>query len=180
MGKQGILIGAAAIVVLIVIMNIFRSGNDSTMPEVTSEAKQKQTIVSMRNIGTAWMSWLTDQVAAAAAGNAKPWNGTRTELLTYESVRDLLHPSYEVLYMQEVPRTDGWRYDFQFCLNRDLPDSNVMVICSPGSNGRLGDNPTGETSCCGASWEVGAFDPARHDQDIVWADGYFVRWPSSE
>ena len=28
-----------------------------------------------------------------------------------------------------------------------------------------------------ASYSVNSFDPTDYDQDIVWADGFFVRWP---
>ena len=29
----------------------------------------------------------------------------------------------------------------------------------------------------GASYSVTSFEPTDYDQDIVWADGFFVRWP---
>ena len=29
----------------------------------------------------------------------------------------------------------------------------------------------------GGSYQAAAFDPTDYDQDIVWADGFFVRWP---
>ena len=27
------------------------------------------------------------------------------------------------------------------------------------------------------TYTTGPFDPTDYDQDIVWADGFFVRWP---
>ena len=29
----------------------------------------------------------------------------------------------------------------------------------------------------GATYTTGAFEPTDYEQDIVWADGFFVRWP---
>ena len=36
--------------------------------DALQKAKQKRTVADIRNVGTAEMSWLTDQIAAAAAG----------------------------------------------------------------------------------------------------------------
>src|SRR3954468_635011 len=38
--------------------------------DALQKAKQKRTVADMRNAGTAMFSWLTDQVGAAAAGQA--------------------------------------------------------------------------------------------------------------
>src|SRR5881227_2227736 len=38
--------------------------------DALQKAKQKRTVADARNIGTAEMSWLTDQISAAAAGAA--------------------------------------------------------------------------------------------------------------
>src|SRR4029450_1437913 len=36
--------------------------------DALQKAKQKRTVADLRNVGTAQMSWLTDQIAAASAG----------------------------------------------------------------------------------------------------------------
>src|SRR4030095_8835199 len=36
--------------------------------DALQKAKQKRTVADLRNVGTAEMSWLTDQIAAARAG----------------------------------------------------------------------------------------------------------------
>jgi len=43
----------------------------------------------------------------------------------------------------------------------------VMLIHSGGR----------DSSAPAASYTLGSFDPTDYDQDIVWADGFFVRWP---
>src|SRR5437763_9702219 len=42
--------------------------------DALQKAKQKRTVADARNVGTAEMSWLTDQIAAAAAGAASTSN----------------------------------------------------------------------------------------------------------
>ena len=46
-----------------------------------------------------------------------------------------------------------------------------LIICS-GGRGQSMSNAT-----CQSNWTVQAFVATDYDQDIVWADGYFVRWP---
>ncbi len=53
-----------------------------------------------------------------------------------------------------------------------LVSSSVMMICSGGRRWQL--SPTTE---CTSDWNVEPFVSTDYDQDIVWADGYFVRWP---
>jgi hypothetical protein len=48
--------------------------------------------------------------------------------------------------------------------------AQVMSLRSPGRDGFFADN----------SYEITSFDPEAFDEDIVWADGFFVRWPANE
>jgi type II secretion system protein G len=136
--------------------------------DALQKAKQKRTVADMRNTGTAMFSWLTDQVGAAAAGQA----ATTITLSDYGSVvtstavASVLVPQY----LQSVPDKDGWKNDFVYYLKTgtsEVLQKNVMLI---GSGGRDGGGVTGP-------YTVAGFDPTDYDQDIVWADGFFVRWP---
>ncbi len=140
--------------------------------DALQKAKQKRTVADIRNTGTAWMSWLTDQVGVASAGSGRTWNGSDTIKLTYPQVFGYLHPSDTFFYMQEVPQFDGWNYGLCYCKNPALLASNLLVICSPGRDGVF------EQDCCGTSHSVGPFLPTDYNQDIIWADGYFIEWPS--
>jgi len=42
-----------------------------------------------------------------------------------------------------------------------------MMIRSPGRDGVFS----------AADYDVSSFTPSDFDQDIVWADGFFIRWP---
>jgi hypothetical protein len=67
-----------------------------------------------------------------------------------------------------VPPADGWKTPYEYYLNTGNPlAAQVMAIRS------LGRNKTEE----GSTYTVTSFDPTDYDRDIVWADGFFVRWP---
>lgn len=125
-------------------------------------SRQEQTIRSMRNLGTALFSWLTDQVGASAAGAQV---GVQNyPLVSGEDVARFLVPKY----IAEVPATDGWGHSFDYHVNLANPlAKTVFLVRSPGKDGRFG----------GDDYEVAAFDSSDCNQDIVWADGFFVRWP---
>ncbi len=132
--------------------------------DALQKAKQKRTVADMRNTGTAMFSWLTDQVGAAAAGGS----GTVTMASyagTTETVLDtLLVPQY----MQDVPPLDGWKHGYGYYLNIANPlAQQVMAVWSGGRNG----------GTAAATYTVTSFEPTDYDQDILWADGFFVRWP---
>lgn len=129
------------------------------------KSKQKRTQADMLNLGTVMMSWLTDQAGAAAAAGAT----TSVDLSDFVS-QDLTTMENNLIpdYIQEVPERDGWKNLFDFYL--DLADPNENEVMAVRSRGR--DNVSS-----GTSYDLGAFDPTDYDQDLVWADGYFVRWP---
>jgi general secretion pathway protein G len=142
--------------------------------ESLQKAKQKRTMADEKSAGTAMMAWLTNEVGAAAAGYAvdmSSWNATEAAK-TYDLVKAVLAPTY----VQELPQRDGWKKEFRYTLNTGNPLARkVMAIWSGGR-----DAPTQS-----AAWAAGAtqpatsgpYDPDLYDNDILWADGYFVVWP---
>ncbi len=137
------------------------------------KAKQKRTVAELRNVGTAWMSWLTDQVGAAAAGAGKTYDASTFIDPSYAEVYGYLHPYSTFFYMQEVPQFDGWRYPLAFGQAESLLASSVLIVCSGGADGAL------DGGDCTKRYAISSFVATDFDQDIVWADGYFVRWPST-
>ncbi|HEX3556505.1 MAG TPA: hypothetical protein VIA62_25060 [Thermoanaerobaculia bacterium] len=167
--------------------------------EKTDAEKQKQTVADMRNLGTALFSWLTDQVDTTAGQQAHPGDpgaapaGPKTHhrvpaagqppksdaqgakpdkafdvesspLISTLDLEDLLVPKY----LAEIPEVDGWGNPYEVRLNTDdLMAKTVMSIRSPGRDGRYSADV----------YELAGFDPTDYDQDVVWADGFFVRWP---
>ena len=136
--------------------------------DALQKAKQKRTLADARNTGTAMFSWLTDQLGAAAAGQT---NTGVVEISDYEdgaSDAEQLSAILVPQYLQSVPAKDGWKHDFEYWLKSgtQVLEEQVMAIRSSGR-----DTETAE------SYTVGPFEPTDYDQDIMWADGFFVRWP---
>jgi type II secretion system protein G len=134
------------------------------------KAKQKRTVADIRNTGTAWMSWLTDIAQAAAAGRAAtpstytmPSGGAATAA----AVASFL----ETRYIQKVPDIDAWKNSYAFRqATNPLASDTVMAMGSGGNKGTSQFTPA-------TSYTVTAFDPTDYAQDIIWGDGFFIRWP---
>jgi prepilin-type N-terminal cleavage/methylation domain-containing protein len=130
--------------------------------DALQKAKQKRTVADARNVGTAMMSWVTDQAGAAAAGFSFTSYGSNIGVAGLASV---LEPQY----IQEVPEKDGWKAAFAYYLKISDPlAANVMAVASGGRDTTISTTVSS-----------GAFNPTDYDQDIIWADGYFVKWPQN-
>lgn len=129
------------------------------------KAKQKRTVHEMRDTGTAMMNWLTDHTSAAAAGSTN----TLVSMSDFTAIdTDALSVLLQATYTYGVPRIDGWRNPYDYYL--DTTGSyglKVMAIRSPGQLGQFDSDV----------YTAGPFDSSDYEQDIVWTDGYFVRWP---
>ena len=137
------------------------------------KAKQKRTMGDVRDSGTAWFAWLTDQYGAAAAAGATPSKYSMPPTVTYTTVKDDLVPQY----IQELPENDAWGNALVWCRQATddlLTEPNVMAIGSPGRDGAA------VRATCDSEVDSGAFAPTDYDQDIVWADGFFVAYPQKE
>jgi len=153
------------LLIVIAIIGLIAAMLIPNLLDAMNKAKQKRTMADMRITGTALFSWVSDQVGAAAAGAAS----TDVDLSSYPAsnataLTTLLTPQY----LQSVPSRDGWKTAYDYYLNTANPVARtVMAIRSKGR-----DKDTSITS-----YTVTSFDPTDYDQDIVWADGFFVRWP---
>lgn len=133
--------------------------------DALQKAKQKRTVSDMRNTGTAMFSWLTDEASAAAAGapSTSPFP-TGYVSITADNLRAILVSQY----LQEIPELDGWKNPYDFYLNTEDPLARqVMAIHSYGRDEKKDTGP----------FTVTGFDPTDYDRDIIWTDGFFVRWP---
>jgi type II secretion system protein G len=154
------------LLIVIAIIGLIAAMLIPNLIDAMQKAKQKKTIAEMRIAGTAMFSWLTDQVGAAAAGadttiKIADYNAGKK---TSTEIRALMVPHY----LQDVPRLDGWKYPYEYYLRNDAPLSRqVMLIRSLG----------GDSKADGDDYGVSSFEPTDFAQDIVWADGFFVRWP---
>ena len=139
---------------------------------------QRQTIVDIRNVGTAMFAWYKDEIvpkiAPKASGEGKkapaePGSAdiNAVPVISREELAKILVPKY----IQSIPEKDGWGNPYEFHLNTTDPDAlNVMGLRSAGKDGRFS----------GDVYVVGSFEPQDADQDIPWMDGFFVRWPEAK
>lgn len=153
------------LLIVIAIIGILAAILIPNLLDAMEKAKQKRTVADMRITGTAMFAWLSDEVGAASAGAAV----TQVDISQYKaidlaSLEDLLTPQY----LETIPVLDGWKKDYQYFLDPNNPlNQQVMLI---GSGGR-------DRSTVSGTYTVAGFDPTDYDQDIIWADGFFVRWP---
>jgi prepilin-type N-terminal cleavage/methylation domain-containing protein len=154
------------LLIVVAIIGIIASMLIPNMLDAMQKAKQKRTMADMRITGTAMFSWLTDQVGAAAAGQTN----SQVNLASYGGQKGVSVLSTILIpqYLQEIPVKDGWKSPYDYYLNIANPHSqNVMAIRSRGRNS------VAETN----DYTVTGFEPTDYDQDVVWADGFMVRWP---
>jgi hypothetical protein len=127
----------------------------------------KQTINDIRNVGTAMFVWYKDQVKNPEKGGGPApvqVDISAVPVISREDLEKLLVPKY----IANLPETDGWGHPYEFHLNVQQPNKQmVMGLRSAGRDGVF----SGET------YEIGGFPDTEADQDIAWMDGFFVRWP---
>jgi prepilin-type N-terminal cleavage/methylation domain-containing protein len=158
------------LLIVVAIIGIIAAILIPNLIDALQKAKQKRTMSDVRSTGTAWMSWLTDQVGAASAGAQKKYQSAQNSI-GYTTLYSYLRPSDTFFYMQNLPNQDGWKNDLKFGQGTNVLFSNYMGIYA---------------ACRDASFSVAvapgaitiyAFLATDYDQDIIWADGYFIRWP---
>lgn len=153
------------LLIVVAIIGILASILVPNLLDALQKAKQKRTVADERIAGTAMFAWLTDQVGAAAAGTSSTLVAISDyKEITPSALGDLLIPTY----MQAIPAKDGWKRPYTYYLDpANLRGKQVMLIYSGGR----------DSSSAAGPYSIGSFDPTDYDQDIVWADGFFVRWP---
>ncbi len=160
------------LLIVVAIIGIIAAILIPNLLDALQKAKQKRTSSDMRNTGSAWLSWLTDQVGAASAGQGKVYKTDGHTVQTYAQVFNYMRPSDTFFYMQEVPQLDGWRNELGFTQNANLLLSSVLAIYAPCRDASFGTAAPGDNDI-----DVEAFLSTDYDHDILWADGYFVQWP---
>jgi hypothetical protein len=73
-----------------------------------------------------------------------------------------------MFYIQEVPTNDGWGNPFDYRWSTNVLSSQVIGICSKGRDG----------AGCSGTYTMGPFNATKYGEDIVWADGFFIRYPA--
>ena len=127
------------------------------------------TISQIRNVGTSMYHkiWNPSFAARRTDGKIEPQTNLRwldCPAISRAELQELIGPNFE------VPEQDAWGGTLEFCLDQDFDQAHGLIgVRSPGSDGRFDHD----------AYEVGGFDPSQTANDIVWMDGYFVRWPGT-
>ena len=168
-----------AVGLLILIIGIIAAILIPNFLDALQKAKQKATVADIRNTGTAWLAWMTDQVSAGAADqrvNQLEWDTEFSGTCATEDLAEILEGGK---YLQRMPRVDGWGNPLQFGVvdGLDCSDSSTYVelITAVRALGIRSLGRDGEED--GGTYTGGRFPVTNYDSDIVWADGYFVRSP---
>ena len=161
------------LLIVVAIIGIIAAILIPNLIDALQKAKQKRTMADMRNVGTAWLSWVTDVVSGAAAGQGvTTWSGTDYLTITHSELFQTLHWARRAGRLDELPKRDGWKNSYAYGYTQNPLGSQVIAI---GSRGR--DGATNAATPLAASITIGPFTPTKYDEDIIWADGFFVRWP---
>jgi len=154
------------LLIVVAIIGIIAALLMPNLLEALNKSKQKRTMTDIRLTGTAWFSWVTDQVSAGAAGQnvaILDWDGLFTPQ-TFTALHDLLVPSYAAY----IPQTDAWGHNYEYGASSHYNDPIPVAVRSTGADASFGSS----------EYTAGAFIATDFVQDIVWAGGFFVRWPA--
>jgi len=157
------------LLIVVAIIGIIAAILIPNLLDALQKAKQKRTVGDIRAVGGAWFSWLTDQVGAAAAGTQNTYDFSA--LGTVVSANDLLATLFQntsMFYIQEVPNRDGWAHNYEYRWSGNVLSAQVIGIASGGRDGSID----------GGEYTMGPFNATKYDEDIVWADGFFIRYPA--
>ena len=128
----------------------------------------RETLDSVRTVGAALFFWGRDEGFCCneepAADSMPPEADlSRIAVLSAKELEALLVPRY----LTSLDLTDGWGRELEVRVDRSRRGWDVMAVRSAGADGKLE----------GERYSRGAFDKNHQEADIVWADGFFVRWP---
>ncbi len=147
-----VIVGLIAVLIIPLFFHVLETG------------RQKRTMRDMNIVGKAMLSWVSDEVAAAAAGQRPVPIQDYGPPMDLDDLETMLVPKY----LPNVPAFDGWGTDYEYRINRaDLSARGVVSIRSAGQDQVFSTD----------TYLPGAFDHRDYEEDLVWADGIFVRWP---
>ena len=158
------------LLIVVAIIGIIAAILIPNLLDALQKAKQKRSVADERNVGEAWFSWYTDISQAAAAGRTFSWSSLTS--LSATSLESILAPTSTFYYINNVPVQDGWGNNYDYAANASISTGVLpaMGIRSPGK-GNAWDS---------GNYTFGAFLATKYEQDIVWSDGYFVRYPAGQ
>ena len=180
------------LLIVLAIISMIASILIPNLLDALQKSKQKASVADIRNIGIAWYSWMTDSASASAAGQETvrgilDWTGDFTGTCDADSLAEILEggaagATISQLYLQKMPREDGWDNALEFGSVVNCGDASSYGSLSTAKRvigvRSLGRDGLEDTEFSG-SYPTGTFPVTQYDGDIVWSDGYFVRIPGA-
>jgi prepilin-type N-terminal cleavage/methylation domain-containing protein len=154
------------LLIVVAIIGIIAAIMMPNLLEALNKSKQKRTMTDIRLSGTAWFSWVTDQVSAAAAGqqvSELDWGEIFTAQ-NHDDLSEILVPAYAAF----IPLQDAWGNEYEYGGSDHYNDPIPVAVRSTGADASFDDSV----------YTAGAFIATDFNQDLVWAGGFFVRWPA--
>jgi general secretion pathway protein G len=154
-----LVVGIIGIIAAILIPNLIAA---------LQKAKQKKTMAEIHETGEAMTHWFLDQVSADAAGAtvAQFSLSDYGSPVTIETLSEMLVPDY----IAHLDERDAWGNPYEFYLQSGRVELQyVMAIRSQGQDGQFE----------GDTYNPGPFKVTQYAEDLVWADGNFIRWPQN-
>lgn len=142
------------------------TGPGPARPPAAAATAEAGAMQDLRNVGTAMWSWYMDQAPRRHKTGKAPVpaaeNVAKVPVITRAALEKLLVPRY----IKAIPENDPWGHAYEYRLSQDPDAEEAMAIRSAGVGGAF----TGDV------YHVGAIAPADTARNLVWKDGYFVRW----
>lgn len=137
--------------------------------DALEKAKQKRAVADIRTVGTAWFSWLTDQVDDQPVETASESSSTPGSREGADELSTLFD-SASMSSITELRDKDPWGKPYEYTYADSPSAEHVIQIRCFGRDGKEGPTMPPYTA--------GPFAATAYDEDIVWADGFFVRYPA--
>jgi type II secretion system protein G len=150
------------LLVVVAIIGILAAIAIPNLLTAIQRAKQRRTMVDMRNMATAWESRNTEAGRYNAAGQVSGVEGA-DKLVTFDDLNLMLSPTY----IKVVPHVDAWGTAYQTFTNQPFGGgsrADVYAIISGGKDGVINTDAA-----------AGPF--TNFDCDIVYSNGVFLSYP---
>ena len=150
------------LLVVVAIIGIIAAIAIPNMLTAIQRAKQRRTMVDMRNMASAWEARNTEAGRYNAAGQLGGVEGA-DKLVTFDDLNLMLSPTY----LKVVPHVDAWGNAFQTFTNETFgggSPAKVYAIISGGKDSVINQDAA-----------TGPF--TNFDCDIVYSNGVFLSYP---
>lgn len=159
------------VLIVVAIIGVLTTIIIPNLMDSMQKAKQRRTVNDVRAVGSAWFSWVTDQLSASASGSSSQTFDLSSlpVIIDAGDLSEMLRRA-EMNYIASVPARDGWGGSYEYLWAGDATQTPTFGLRSFGR-----DRVEGPTS---NPYPLGSFATTAYDEDIVWVDGNFIRFPS--